>query len=189
MEAVKDNQVETPEQDMDRLRTELFRLSIQSLVAWLERFGYQVEGEKSKAKLVEAILKLEKIKLDDAAETTAKATADTTVPDDPIVEMIFQNLECPGADIQFTYQKGGFKVSEKGTTKPAPKWHFFPGRTYKVPFSVVKHLNSLEVPADRNVNTTGDGMISSLYSGEKQKRFACQVELSDSQVSSLGKST
>lgn len=175
----------TTEPEMEQMRMELGRLTIPVLRQYLERFGYEAKEDVPKAELIDAMMKLHQRQVKESVETTAQAVAETESDDDPLVDMVFQNLECPGTPIEFTYQKGGFKVVN-GKVKPAPKWSFMPGRTYKVPLSVANHLNSLRVPADK-VNLGGDGFISNIYSGEKQNRFSCQIQFTDAQVRQLTK--
>jgi len=172
---------------MELLQKELMKLTIEALTELLERFSFDVKPGLSKKELVGAVLELESRRINESREETAKAVEETSDPDDPMITMTFQNLESPGADLMFTYQKGGFKPSPNGKVKPAPRWHFLHGHTYTIPYSVVQHLQSLSVPVDRPVQTDGEGMIRSLYSQDKQKRFACQVELSPEQVRSLTK--
>lgn len=169
------------------LEEQLKRLSKDALVEWLSRFNYRVAEDVSKEELINAIVTLHKQQLQEAKETTQKAVEQSQDPDDPLVDMVFENVECPGAKIEFCYQPpdGTFRT-ENGKVRPAPKWEFYPGQMYRVPLSVYKHINSLKVPKDRVVNTDESGFIQSLYTGEeKQNRFSARVEFTAEQIKRL----
>lgn len=182
--------VETVEDRNDvLLRDQLSRLSVEALRVWLGNFGYEVKEDVGKQKLIESIAKLHKEMIKKSEETVAEAVNASDTTDDPVVDIIFENIESPGTSIEFCYQppNGTFRV-ENGKVRPAPKWSFYPGRKYKVPYSIYKHLNSLKVPADKVVNADDRGFIQNLYSGaEKQNRFSCRLELTDDDVKRLNK--
>jgi len=189
-----DNTTNTPETPVapvveakpeeSKMEQELYRLSIESLVQFLDGFGYIAKPDTPKKELVQAIIELHKMKLADSKELVEKATEQIKADDDPIVTMKFMSLESPNASYEFTYAgPKGFQKGPNGKVLPAPKWSFIHNNTYKVPYSVVKHLNSKLVPADRQVQTDSQGFIQSLYSGDstRQPRFSCILELTPEQ--------
>lgn len=185
------NSVETPAPaaevklpERSKMEEELYRLSIPSLLQFLDGFGYVARENTSKAELVQAILHLHEKKLADSKEVVAQATAQVASDDDPIVTMTFMSLESPNASYEFTYAgPKGFQKGPNGKVLPAPKWSFIHNNKYNVPYCVVKHLNSLRVPADHQVQTNSEGFIQNLYSGDssRQPRFSCILELTPEQ--------
>lgn len=175
------NQVE------DKMKDEMARLSIPVLKELLGRYGHVADESVTKAELIDAIVALNAAAIKEADEEVAKAKANSESDDDPTVTMEFQSLESPGTDYEFCWQPpdGCFKKNEAGKCMVAPKWHFYPGRQYEVPLSLVEHLNSLRVPADRQVNLDNEGFVQSLYSQEKQNRFSCRIILTDEQRKQL----
>lgn len=179
--------VETKTELKIPLEKQLERLSKDALIEWLSRFNYQVADDVQKEDLIAAIVTLHKQQLREAEQITESAVKQSENPDDPLVDMIFENVESPGASIEFTFQppNGTFKMVN-GKVRPAPKWMFYPGQKYKVPLSVYTHINSLRVPRDRVVNTDPSGFIQSLYTGEeKQNRFSARVEFTANQIKRL----
>jgi len=168
----------------EMMAEQMSRLTKEALVELLDRYGYVAEPETPKAKLIQAILSLHQKQIKDSEDVVKKATAEIAAANDPIVRMKFMSLESPNASYEFTYAgPNGFKLDGRGNAMPAPKWHFFHNRSYDVPYSVVKHLNSLKVPADVQVQTDAQGFIQSLYSGDtnRQPRFSCTIELTSEQ--------
>ena len=163
-----------------KLREALYRLSMDSLKQFLGNFGHTADDTVSKNDLIDAILKLNEAAIAEADKTNEESLK-SVGDEDPMVEMVFENLESPGTSLEFTFSKDGFKKDERGRVKPLPHWHFYPGRRYTVPLSVVEYLNSLRVPADKQVNVTEDGLVQSLYTNEKQNRFSCRIEFSEAQ--------
>jgi len=170
--------------DYSEMAEQLKRLRIDVLRAQLEGYGLVAEEDTPKAKIVEAIVEHLKAKLAEADKTTAESAEQMADEDDPLVKMKFQNLESPNAPLEFTFTgPKGFKLTPAGQPIAAPKYHFYDGRTYDVPYSVYKHLNSLRVPADVQVQTNAEGFIQSLYSGDSRRRnrFSCQLVLTAEQ--------
>lgn len=170
MQTEQEKVMEMQDDVQKKLRDEMFRLSMDSLKEYLGRFGYQASDDVEKKDLVEAILTLHETQLKASDKTTAEATEASKGEDDQVVRIKFQNLESKGADIKFAWNPPDGKV-EKG--KSIPVWHFYDGRVYDIPRSVMHHLNSLEVPADKRVDADSEGFVQSLYSGDKTNRFAC----------------
>jgi len=168
----------------EKMRDELARLSVPVLMNWLTKYGFVAKEDTPKKDLIEAIMNLHAAELAESDKVSREAAAALVGDDDPEVEMTFTNVECPNAPIEFTYSgPKGFKKGPTGKVLPAPKWKFYHGRTYKVPLSVVDHLNALKVPADVQVQTDAQGFIQSLYSGDASRtnRFSCQIKLSEEQ--------
>lgn len=168
----------------DDMIVELMTQPKEKLVEWLDKYGYVAEPETSKKELIKAILELHRKQIMDSEELVKKSTAEIVTDRDPLVVMTFMSLESPGASYEFTYAgPNGFKLNSRGEALPAPKWHLYHNRSYTVPYSVVKHLNSLKVQADTHVQTDTQGFIQNLYSGEtnRQPRFSCIINLTPEQ--------
>lgn len=181
------NETNTAVDAPNKLKEQLGRLSEEALRICLENWGYQVNDGVTKSELIEAVSTRHVQLIKESEELVKKATEDSEDVDDPIVDIVFENIESPGTEIEFCFQppKGTLKVVN-GKVRPAPKWKFYPGRKYQVPLSIYNHLNSLKVPADKKVNTDERGFVRSLYSGDdKQNRFACRLELSNEQIRRL----
>lgn len=189
VETLEDEPVSEPKQDTadEKLRFELMRLSIPVLTSWLENMGYKASESIGKAELVDGIIKATARQVKASEALVREATEASLTDEDPVVDMVFENLESPGASIEFAWQPpdGCLKRNKNGKIVPKPVWHFFPGRTYKVPLSVVNHLNSLQVPADRQVTAGPDDFIQSVYTEEKKNRFSCRLKLTDHQVKAI----
>ena len=83
------------------------------------------------------------------SETSAAASISAT---DPLIEVVFRNLQSVNEDITFSFagpkgsygkaQKGagGKKLGNPGGHKKIPKYHLFPGMKIGLPFSVIEHL-------------------------------------------------
>jgi len=168
----------------EAMREGLKRLNVEHLVTWLEKYGYVAKPETPKTELIEAVLKLHESQIKDSEETVKKAVAETVNSDEELVRMRFMSLESPNASYEFAYPgPNGFQKGSNGRIKPASVWRFMHNRVYEVPRWMVKHLNSLMVPADRVVETDTQGFIQSLYSGDtsRQPRFSCTMELTPEQ--------
>jgi len=145
-----------------------------------DNLGLSIPANMTKAKIIEAIekyqaevVKISQIEAKEAGETVADDT-------DPMVNMKFVNNESPGTDVEFAYDSGkGLKKGQK-----CPRYHFFDGEEYNVPYSVVERLNSLRVPDNRWVIDPETKMIRGIKKGWRN-RFSCQLTMSREDVMRL----
>ena len=95
--------------------------------------------------------------------------------DDPIVRVIFRNLEDPTAPgkpsppLSFTFNGHTFKESKK---EEIPDTALRDGQEYDLPLSVVEHLNSLTIPVSGTKRDPITGGIQT-YDAGTRARFAC----------------
>jgi len=94
---------------------------------------------------------------------------------DPMVEVRFQNIEDPGSagkpspPLNFVYENYVFKESRREGEPDTALRH---GHTYKLPLSVVEHLNSLKVPVYAHTIDPKTKALMSVEAGHNN-RFSC----------------
>ena len=115
------------------------------------------------------------------ARILKKRVEDTKVID-PLISVVFQNIEDPPSPsrpsppLSFTYGRYIFRESREEGVPDTALRH---GHAYKLPMSVVKHLNSLRIPIYGTVVDPVTKALRSIVTGY-QPRFSCvQQELMD----------
>lgn len=109
----------------------------------------------------------------------AKKTAMSKTKD-PLTSVTFQNLEDPPAPgkpsppLEFSFMRpnGQRYVAAISREEEKPDTALRNGGQYKIPMSVVEHLNSLKVPEYENIKDPHTGAINTRVSGYRN-RFAC----------------
>ena len=123
-----------------------------------ERLGVTVDSSLTKEKMVEGLEKTEKAQLEAATKQTNASAKKAATSADPLVEVTFTNVEFPGADLAFTYERH--------------KYHLFHGQKYKLPISVIEHLNNLQVPEDKYDIDPSTKQVTGISKGLRN-RFSC----------------
>ncbi len=172
---------------MDKIQVpEIEQLTAQmtkrQLIKYADERGYTIDEKLSKEKIREAVLIIYEDRAKQSQEISNKTGKRMATPDDPLVRMKFLNLLSPGVDLEFNYDSGrGLKKGQK-----SPYYHFFHGKSYEVPYSVLEHLNELIVP-DNKVDVDEDtGQIRGRIEGTKNL-FSCQIILTPEQIRNLSK--
>lgn len=166
---------------------EIASLKREELVRLLdEKFGMTVTDERlTKEDLAREAINLYNQQKKNADEENEKSAKMVETPKDPIVKVLFINLDAPKAPHEFSYDSGrGIKGKNNPNGLPKiPTYRLIDHEVSAIPYSVYKHLNGLTVP-DNRFDVTEGGFIKGVMSG-KRKRFSCELILTDEQVAKL----
>jgi hypothetical protein len=90
------------------------------------------------------MLKLDTHQRNLAREDSEKSAKASQSDDDPLINVVFRNLQSMAEDITFYYAgpKGVRGPVNKTGHKKIPKYHLYPGMEIELPFSVIEHLRA-----------------------------------------------
>jgi len=133
-----------------------------------------------------------------ARAMTEQSANSVATDSDPLVTIVFMPLDFPNAPLDFSYDSGRGvvgasatpnereKAIKRGALPTLPRYQLFPGQTYELPMSVVKHLKSKTFRDSQPIIDTQTGMIA----GNKpiiKPRFSADIQLTDDQYRKVGK--
>jgi hypothetical protein len=144
-------------------------------------FGVSVDPKLTKKQIYDKLLEYDRLLKAQAAQETAASAKKMATEDDPLIAMKFTNLDFPKADLELAYDSGrGIKpprtARKPDDTRPSqmPRYRFVDGETYEVPYSVFRHLNSLQTPDPKYQVDPVSNLIRGVAMGLR-KRFACEL--------------
>ncbi|MBE3139678.1 MAG: hypothetical protein IMZ53_03740 [Thermoplasmata archaeon] len=163
-----------------------------------DEFNLEVDGRLSEKSIIRELLNQNTAQQKEAKEKTTESTKMVVTNDDPLVTILFMPLDFPNAPVEFNYDSGrgvmgtGITPEQKieakklGLLEKMPHYHLFPGQTYDLPMSVIKHLKGLTFRDSIPIINQQTGMID----GNKpviKPRFSLDVQLTDEQYRQVGK--
>lgn len=151
------------EKELKELSVKLSKMSKPKLLAYAEEQGWVIDSDLSKETVIDRIVEGEKNIRVEAAAQTDKTTKEKATKDDPAVKCKFVNVESPGADVQFTYEKG--------------RYHLYHNQICELPLSVMEHLNSLTVPDSHFEIDPESQQVKGVVHGVKNRFAVMPVDL------------
>lgn len=110
--------------DMNRIKQEAESMDKDALRNAIANMGYTVDARLGEEKLREAYVQAVEKAYEQAVQLNNESSEDVQ---EPTVDIRFNNFLDPKKDVTFTFN--------------GKKFHMYPGETYNVPVSVMKHLN------------------------------------------------
>ena len=160
-----------------------------------DEFSVNIDGQLKKEAITKFLLEAYENSRT-AAESLNRDSAQLFLDrdeDEPIIQTKFMPLDFPNAPVEFAYD-GGDGVTGKGSPKlkpgqkkrlrQMPRFTLIPGETYKLPLSVIKHLEGLTYRDSKPVHDPVSGMITGNIPVIKP-RFMLQTILTDAQLSEM----
>ena len=178
------------------------KLSVEELVKIAsEEFGLSIAENVPAEKIRLELLRQNNERLGKARTMNERSAMSAVCPNDPLLTVVFRPMDFANAPVgPFVFNCGHGKVDKKlsksqreqqrkrGYIDEDLKWHLFPGQTYQLPSSLVKHLQSLVYMDAEPVYDTATGMISGSRP-IKRPRFSLDIQLTDKQIMDIGKTS
>jgi len=166
------------------LRDKLKAMTKEQLIQYAdEAFALTVDARLKTETIIDKLLEIEKGVKAQADKLNKESVAMTEAEDDPVMDMIFHRMDFPEADLEFSFSgKRGMRGANnpKGFAK-CPSYHFWPGETYSIPWSVKEHLESLTFSTHKPVIDPVSGLQSGAIPIIKP-RFVLQLKMTKEQV-------
>ena len=109
-----------------------------------QQLGLAIDGTLDEKVIRENLIRYMDTQLNAAREKSEKSAKLVATDDDPLMEVIFRNLQSMNEDITFAFagDRGTFGPKNKKGFKKMPTYHLFPGMRIELPYSVIEHLRS-----------------------------------------------
>lgn len=109
-----------------------------------EKMSLNVDSNLSEDVIREQLLKIDLAQRNSARAKSEEAAKESASGTDPLVNVVFRNLQSMNEDIKFSFSgpKGVFGPKNKKGHKKIPVYHLFPGMEIELPYSVLEHLRS-----------------------------------------------
>ena len=127
------------------IEQEIESMSKKQLVLFADsRLGATLDMKLSIDAMKKNILQFNSGRRKNAREESEASARQSASKDDPMVNVIFHNMQTAWEDITFNFPgpRGIFGPVNKKGHKKMPKYHLFPGMEISLPYSVVEHLES-----------------------------------------------
>lgn len=128
-----------------------------------EQLGVKLAVGLTKQQMANKILQVDQAQKEAAKEQTEATAKEMQSKKDPLLSVRFQQIESPGADVDFTVDLDG-----KGNRS----FHLYDGQVVKLPVSIINHLNRLAVPNPHYEVDPESRQLTSVVRGVRN-RFAC----------------
>lgn len=127
-----------------------------------ENMGLKVDPNLSEDVIRKELLKFDGHQRNIAREESEKSAKETTSDDDPLVNVVFRNLQSMSEDITFNFPgpRGLFGPKNKKGHKKCPRYHLYPGMEIELPYSVIEHLRSKVFTRHIPVYDNATGLIA-----------------------------
>jgi hypothetical protein len=146
-----------------------------------DKFGLNIAITMNKEQIHALIMKFHQGQVAQSQKESIESAKLVVAEDDPMITATFTNIESPSVDIEFPYDSGkGIKKGGK-----VPRYHFYDGVSYSMPFSVYQHLIALVVP-DNKYEVDQYGFVKGVKAGVR-KRFALELQITKEQMISMSK--
>ena len=109
-----------------------------------QKLGLSIDGTLDEKVIRENLIRYMETQLNAAREKSEKSAKKASSKDDPLMEVIFRNLQSMNEDITFSFAgpRGTLGPKNPKGYKKMPVYHLFPGMRIKLPYSVIEHLRS-----------------------------------------------
>ncbi len=127
-----------------------------------EKMGLKVDLNLNEDTIRKELLKFDNHQRNHARIQSEKSAKESMSDDDPLVNVVFRNLQSVNEDITFDFAgpKGVFGPRNKKGHKKIPHYHLFPGMEIKLPYSVIEHLRSRTFTRHIPLYDNATGLIS-----------------------------
>lgn len=176
-------------------------MDVKTLVALAaDKYGLNIDPTVHVDAIKAELVRQEEARSGAAKTLNEKSAMLVVTKDDPLVPVLFNRYDFAYADLQFTYDSGRGYINRRGTKEEIkrgrergqlegmPSYHLFPGNEYKLPMSVVRHLQSLIYTESQPVIDPVTGMISG-NRPVKKPRFSLNIVMTDEQLKGIGKTS
>lgn len=159
-------------------RNQLEKLQPEQLKKKLSDMGFGVSGNISPEGMIDQLMRIEEDNAKDSESINKKALAtykriwtwnkkkNKALPEDPMIQITFRHDD-GDKELEFNFagplgKTFNGEVYEMPTrngrwVEPNPRWKFIHGKSYKIPFSLYNHLNSLVVKDQETIGETDGG--------------------------------
>ena len=155
------------------LEQELKRKNKDQLIQYADQqMGLQIDQNLDEDVIRRELMKYGGMQRNLAREESEKAAKASTSKEDPLINVVFRNLQSVNEDITFNFAgpKGVYGKAFKGPGgkalgnptghKMIPKYHLYPGMEIELPYSVIEHLRSRTFTRHIPLYDNATGMIS-----------------------------
>ena len=153
-----------------------------------QKLGLSVDGTLDEKVILENIVMYADSQINAAREKSEKSANEAVSESDPLMEVIFRNLQSQNEDITFAFAgpRGTFGPKNPDGHKKMPVYQLFPGMKIKLPYSVIEHLRSKVFTRHIPVYDDNTGMIGGVKA-IITPRFILDMQFTKAQAIALQK--